>query len=87
MFVAAKDKAERSAREWLQSNRGEFGKDAWHHLPDSLRADVEKYGIGERIRMNYEDYDRTHDFLGRPIQEWQSDTNSMMHQFTSPWGR
>lgn len=84
----ARDAAYKDAMEWMRSNRQELGKDAWHYLPDDLRTRAEATGIAPKARLDYEDYDKTHDFLGRPKADanWQSNPNSPMHNFSSPYG-
>lgn len=82
-----RERAAKTAGDWLRRNRAEYGKDAWHYLPADLKDELDRTGMGVSVRSDYEYYDRTHDFLGRPIEAWQSDPNSMMHQFSSPWGR
>lgn len=82
----ARDAAYKDAMVWLRENRQELGKDAWHYLPDDLRNRVEATGMAPKARLDYEDYDKTHDFLGRPVEAWQSNPNSPMHNFSSPYG-
>lgn len=83
----ARDRAYKDAMGWMRSNRPEFGQDAWHHLPAELLAPLQATGMAPSARMDYENYDRTHDFLGRRKESWQSNPNSPMHGFASPWGR
>jgi len=79
----ARDNAYKNAMGWMRSNRQEFGPDAWYHLPAELLAPLQATVMSAATRMDYENYDRTHDFLGRRNQP----DGPMNQTFGSPWGR
>lgn len=66
----ARDAAYKDAMEWMRSRRREHGKDAWHYLPDDIRARAEATGIAPKVRLDYEDYYKTTDFRGNRMPEW-----------------
>ncbi len=73
----AREAVSTQAMRWLQANRD---VDAFERLPADLRDRLEKLDVLRSVRMDWEDWDRTHDFLGRRIVPEGPISRS-------PWGR
>lgn len=74
----SREVAQADALRWLQSNREPTN--TWDKLPDDLRARLDRLGVLQAAKLDWDLWDQSHDFLGRRISPEGPIS-------TSPWGR